>query len=413
MKILVISNLYPPHSIGGYEERCFDTVNVLKSRGHDVHVLTSNHTVDGRPSVDEPQVARKLKVHGFYGHPRLPILELYKLEKENQQALSSAIASFRPDVIHVWNMGGISKALLHTLEGQSIPLVYDISDYWLARGLIADVWLSWWNEPGSLKRKLLRKLSGYTGFRNLAHKQVPTNPVGSLKFKNIYFCSKFMRDLTAEQGYPVGHADIVYYGVEHELFKRKTEFQPPRKFIWVGRLTEDKDPMTAIKGFLRARTETKLPLSLDIYGRGDADYVQQLKAEIKQNDTSGSVHIKSATHEKMRHTYSSYDAFIFSSNWGEPFALTPLEAMSANLPVIMCPDGGAAELLEDGVNALEFVAGSPDSLAGAIQRLLQMQDHGEQMSQTARKQVEESYTIESMTQKIESILERACRQSGQ
>ena len=408
MKILVISNLYPPHGIGGYEERCFNTVNTLKERGHDVHVLTSDHKVEGRQPVEEPHVTRKLRVHGFYGHPWLPIHDLYDLEKHNQQTLSATIAAVCPDVIHVWNMGGISKSLLHTLEALPTPLVYDISDHWIARSLIADVWLSWWNEPGSLKRKLLRKFSESTGIKNLADKQVPTDSVHALKFKNIYFCSRFMRDLTAEQGYPVDHADIVYCGVEHELFKRKTEFQPPRKFIWVGRLAEDKDPMTTIKGFLMARKQSGLPLCLDVYGRGEADYVQQLEAEIKQNDAGEAIRIKSATHEEMRQLYSDYDAYIFSSNWGEPFALTPLEAMSANLPVIMCPDGGDAELLEDGVNALEFVAGSPTSLAEAILRFLEIDDYGEQMSQTARKQVEECYTIDSMTQKIESILQRAC-----
>ena len=408
MEILVISNLYPPHGIGGYEERCFNTVNTLKERGHDVHVLTSDHKVEGRQSVEEPHVTRKLRVHGFYGHPWLSIHDLYDLEKHNQQTLSATIAAVCPDVIHVWNMGGISKALLHTLEALSTPLVYDISDHWIARSLIADVWLSWWNEPGSLKRKLLRKFSESTGIKNLADKQVPTDSVHALKFKNIYFCSRFMRDLTAEQGYPVDHADIVYCGVEHELFKRKTEFQPPRRFIWVGRLAEDKDPMTTIKGFLMARKQSDLPLCLDVYGRGEADYVQQLESEIKQNDAGKAIRIKSATHEEMRQLYSDYDAYIFSSNWGEPFALTPLEAMSANLPVIMCPDGGDAELLEDGVNALEFVAGSPTSLAEAILRFLEIDDYGERMSKTARGQVEERYTIESMTRKIESILQRAC-----
>ena len=159
---------------------------------------------------------------------------------------------------------------------------------------------------------------------------------------------------------------------------------------------------------MKAISKSELPLRLDIYGRGEANYVQQLKAEIQKNDAGEAIRMKSATHEEMRQLYSDYDAYIFSSNWGEPFALTPLEAMSANLPVIMCPDGGDAELLEDGVNALQFTAGSPDSLSEAILRFLEIDDYGEHMSQTARKQVEERYTIETMTQKIESILQSAC-----
>ena len=33
MRILVLSNLYPPHGLGGYEERCKTTVNALRGAG--------------------------------------------------------------------------------------------------------------------------------------------------------------------------------------------------------------------------------------------------------------------------------------------------------------------------------------------------------------------------------------------
>lgn len=407
MKILVISNLYPPHGIGGYEERCLYTVESLRARGHDVHVLTSNHQMEGRDHSGEKQVLRELRIHGFYGHPWLPIRKLYELEKTNQQRLRAALDSIQPDVVQVWNMGGLSKSLLHTLEAEPTPLVYDVSDHWIARSLKADVWLSWWNDPGSMARLCLRTLAGLSGWRKSISRQVPTRSVRALKFENIYFCSQFMRDQTASNGYPVAHGKVVYCGVETELFARKTNYAPPRKFIWVGRLAEDKDPITAIKGFLRAREASELPLELDLYGRGDPAYTAHLMAEIEKAEAGDFVRLRSAQHGEMRGIYSHYDAYIFSSNWGEPFALTPLEAMSAGVPVIMCPDGGDAELVEDGYNALQFTAGSPSSLAGAIARLLQLPDHGEKMSRIAYKMVVERYTVEIMTHKIEAILKRA------
>ncbi|MFQ3226431.1 MAG: glycogen(starch) synthase [Lentimonas sp.] len=407
MNILIISNLYPPHCIGGYEERCMQTVNSLRKRGHTVNVLTSNHTVADRDASGDKDIFRKLHVHGFYGHPWLPIHQLYKLEKENQAVMQSLIDELQPELVHVWNMGGISKSLLHTLERSRRPLVYDISDHWIAHSLKADVWLSWWNQPGSMMRKTLRCLAKVTGLRKVIDAKVPTAPGTALKFKRIYFCSQYMRDTTAKQGYAVGHATIAYCGVEADRFERKTNYQAPRKFLWVGRLAQDKDPMTALKGFLRARQSCGEDLSLDIYGRGDPSYVAQIEAEIAKAGATDYVQLKSATHDEMRELYAHYDAYIFSSNWGEPFALTPLEAMSAGLPVLMCPDGGDAELLNDGINALSFYAASTSSLAGAIARLLQMPDHGEQMSQIAREMVERRFTVEVMTNTIEGILKRA------
>jgi glycosyltransferase involved in cell wall biosynthesis len=407
MNILVISNLYPPHGIGGYEERCMQTVNALRKRGHTVNVLTSDHTVEGRDASGESGIYRKLLVHGFYGHPWLPIHKLYHLEQANQVAMQSLIKELQPDVVHVWNMGGITKSLLHTLEQSKRPLVYDISDHWIARSLKADVWLSWWNDPGSILRKTLRTLATITGVKKSISAKVPTASVRTLKFKHIYFCSRFMRETTAKQGYPVSHANIAYCGIETERFTRKTEYTEPRKFIWVGRLAEDKDPMTALKGFLRAREDCRKPLTLDIYGRGEPEFVDQLKAVIAKAKAEDFVRLKSATHDEMRGLYAQYDGYIFSSNWGEPFALTPLEAMSAGLPVIMCPDGGDAELLHDGDNAIKFTAASPSSLVGAITRLLQLRDHGQTMSRMALQTVEERFTVEVMTNTIEGILKRA------
>jgi glycogen synthase len=43
MNILVISNLYPPHYIGGYELACRDAVEQLRERGHQVRVRTSTY----------------------------------------------------------------------------------------------------------------------------------------------------------------------------------------------------------------------------------------------------------------------------------------------------------------------------------------------------------------------------------
>ncbi|HHW4677972.1 MAG TPA: glycosyltransferase family 4 protein [Xylella sp.] len=47
MKILIISNLYPPFYIGGYELGCKNIVDGLVAKGHDVVVLTSRSTERG------------------------------------------------------------------------------------------------------------------------------------------------------------------------------------------------------------------------------------------------------------------------------------------------------------------------------------------------------------------------------
>jgi glycosyltransferase involved in cell wall biosynthesis len=47
----------------------------------------------------------------------------------------------------------------------------------------------------------------------------------------------------------------------------------------------------------------------------------------------------------------------------EPFGLVILEAMAANLPVLVADAGGAGGIVENGVNGLKFRANDPDDLA--------------------------------------------------
>ena len=51
VRVLVVSNMYPPHHLGGYELSCRDTVERFRGRGHDVAVLTSTMR---RPEVVDP-----------------------------------------------------------------------------------------------------------------------------------------------------------------------------------------------------------------------------------------------------------------------------------------------------------------------------------------------------------------------
>src|ERR1035437_5832751 len=47
MRVLVLTNMYPPHAYGAYEQQCRDAVEHWRARGHQVLVLTSQITVPG------------------------------------------------------------------------------------------------------------------------------------------------------------------------------------------------------------------------------------------------------------------------------------------------------------------------------------------------------------------------------
>jgi glycogen synthase len=67
IKILIITNLYPPQLIGGYERSMADYARLLHQKEHIVHVLTSNteaYTTPYTETIVEPIINRTLKLCG-------------------------------------------------------------------------------------------------------------------------------------------------------------------------------------------------------------------------------------------------------------------------------------------------------------------------------------------------------------
>lgn len=402
MRILTLTNLYPPFYVGGYELRCAAITEALRQRGHDVRVLTSNHGLDANLQPEhQSHVQRDLRIHGYYGHPWLGLGQLQHLETHNNQTLRHAIADFQPDVVHVWCMNGLSKSLCLTLQQLGIPTVYDVSDHWILRSLKADVWLDWWNRrEGSFTSKAQRTLWSLLGRRETLHALAPTNPVSDIRFPRLYFTSARLRELTAEQGYDVHHGSVIHCPVDTDQFSGTPVDREPRNWLWVGRLAEDKGIYTALRAL--ALLKEHFQGELRIYGKGDADYVAELKRFAKDHALPVSWH--SATPDQMPDVYRAHDALLFTSEWEEPFALTPLEAMSCGLPVIGTMTGGSRELFRHGENALTYDAGDPGQLA---ERILHLQrDHGLRLKITATgfREVRERFAMKPIVDQVEDFL---------
>jgi glycogen(starch) synthase len=402
MKILVLTNLYPPHYLGGYELICHAVVNALRARGHEVQILTSNHRVENAKGAEDPQIERSLRVHGFYGHPWLAIQSLARLEIENNKILKSALDRHRPDLVYVWNMGGISKSLLTILERARLPIVFYMSDHWIARGLAADVWMNWWNGNASALKKIVRHVLQAAGLHAWLDRKAPTAKATDLKFRRIYFCSKALRKITASAGFDVMHGAVIYCPVDTKKF---TGLARPREhackdLLWVGRLAEDKGIFTALRAIKALPPATDI--HLNVYGGGDAAYVRQLTDFVSANNLPVSFH--RASMEEMPRVYREHDALLFTSEWAEPFALTPLEAMASGLPVIGTTTGGSRELFRDRDNSLTYTAGQPDELADRILRLVRDPELRVRIAATGQTEVRANYDEPHIVDQIEAYL---------
>jgi glycosyltransferase involved in cell wall biosynthesis len=432
MRLLVLTNLYPPHHAGSFDLRCQTVTEALQKRGHIVRVLTSNHGVGDEQR--DPEIERRLQLNGVFEHAALAAFsQLRALETRNRAVLLETIAEFRPDMVHVWSLHGLSKSLIFTLRDSRTPTVYDVADDWLASGIRQDPWLRWWNRTrapflSGLWRRLLeltgqrakidasaptRMMQGYERIPDLygppeALALVQPNSVSAFRFHLLYFCSQALKLKTERAGFQVQHAEVIHPGIHTEVFVGavKPQSVPVRKLLVVNRLVPESGVMTALEA-LRLLRQHRSPLTLSIYGRGESDYVAQLRSFVVTHQLPVEFLTVSNLNRDLAAIYSQHDAFLHSTEWDEPFSATPLEAMASGLPVVGAKAGGVAELLRHGENALTYTPGDAQELAACLYELQLGPALRCQMAETAQAEVLSRFNESVMVDQIESFLHNA------
>lgn len=428
MRILVIVNVFPPLHAGTFDFRCESVCDLLKSRGHEIHILTSRYGLTQEQR--DLDIERCLHLNGRFDVPLVTgYADLKELEIYNNQVVREVIQNYQPELIYVWSLQGLSKSIIFTLRNTKIPTVYDIADDWMSEGLKQDPWLRWWNQdkPGlgdGLMRKMLetsgqrdkfsvsaptQMMKGYDRVPELYGKQADNVQPGSInafQFDRLYFCSQALKQSAEQAGFRVGHADVIYPGIATEKFwtEPKPLSETPSKFLIVSRLSAHSGVMTALQALKLAR-DHEVRASLSIYGRGESEHMAQLRSYVIQQSLPVEFLTVSNQQKDLAQVYRQHDGYIYCAEWDEPFALMPLEAMASGRPVIAAKSGGVRELLRAGENGWIYKPGDALELASRIQEVQMQPALRAQILENAQSEVMTRYSESSMLDQIENYLQ--------
>jgi glycogen(starch) synthase len=396
MRILVISNLYPPYYVGGYEIGCRDVVEALKTRGHEVKVLTSTYGVKGPQS--DGEVYRWMEAH--LGHA--PKWKVVLKELVNQTAFTRLCDSFQPDVAFLWNLTHVSISCAFLAQQRGLATCYYVFDNWLANWEV-DYWYRIWRKILA-KSDIIFKLLGC-----FMHLFGLTVAQASLNLKYAMFASKYLKDFAVKAGKPVNEAPVIPWGIEINRFPyRERPNSNTKRLLYVGQILPHKGVHTVIEAFsLLVREYDYDSISFTIVG--NYNYSQSYTSYLKDLANTGAIEgklnfVNIIPREKLLRFYHDHDILVFPSVWDEPFGIVLLEAMSCGLAVVGTGTGGSSEILEGEVNAMVFPKEDAEACAKQIKRLLDNPNIFEQIRQNGRRTVEEKYQIEPMIDLIEEVL---------
>jgi glycogen synthase len=400
MRILVVSNYYPPHIIGGYEIGCRDIVEALKSRGHRVSVLTSSYGVSGPEQSDD--VYRWLATDNALGidGSAKDLIKVIRKESINQRAFNRAVRRFRPDLIYVWNAAQISISIALKAQQMGIAVCYFISDHWLA-GWESDALYSLKRRaPRRAHRKLMWKpLVSLLNASGIA-------PRGDLDLSRVQFASRFLKQAALKADKPAESAEVIHWGVDVNRFSFNETAHNPLRLLYVGQLTSLKGVHTAVEA-LKWIIEKPGCQSTRLTIVGGPDYDNRIHRLVASLGLEANAQFTGLiARDQLPAIYREHDILLFPSIWDEPFSITMLEAMSCGLAVAATSTGGSSEILKDEINALIFPKENAEACAEQVMRFIKDRELFERVRREGRRTVEENFRLETMADKIDLSLTR-------
>lgn len=388
MKVLVLTNLYPPDVIGGYELGCRQVVEALRLRGHEVRVLTS---APRRPVPPETGVRRTLRLTEIWSHylfakshpvtAHLAQSESHRLNAANVHALLAELDDFRPDVAYPWMLAGVGGlGLMACLEYLRVPWAWHLMDD-LPRLLC--------ESAGRLVPGFVREFERHLGGgRYLA-------------------CSRQLVDEIEAAGVSLGpDVEVIPNWVEGPI-------PPPRdRYLQAGRLR-----IAAAAGSIDRRIDKGIDLVIEaaalLRSRGHDNFRVDIFGQVADPSFAELIHARDLTERvtlrgprpqaELVGLYSEYDLFAFPTRPREPFGFAALEAASRGCVPVMTATCGIAEWFVHGVHVLkaprtaEAFAGA---FASAIEGTIDLAPIGRRLAAVVRRE----FHIDALAPRIERAL---------
>jgi glycogen synthase len=343
-RVLMVSSLWPPETLGGAEAYAAALAERLRDRGHEVGVFTGG--VDAEDVVGTA-VPRPYRLDDYAAQAPVRRLEFHVRDihrRSTMRALEASIAEFRPDVVHTHAVAGLSAASLTAPTRAGVAHVHTLHDYWLRceRSTLT-------RRDGTACRRRCATCVVLAGLRASLVARHPPDVV-----------------LAVSQAIAASHAALRWLAARTRVVRNPVEDRPranavppgPPTFGFLGRLTVEKGVRTLVRAFARA----DLPAGTRLLVAGDGPLADELHREAP---TGVSMLGRVDAHGRERFLEELH-ALVVPSEWPDPAPLVVNEARARRVPVVGARAGGIPELVSAACRPLLFDSGDEASLGARL-----------------------------------------------
>ena len=378
MKILILSDDFPPSAFGGAGRVAYNLARGLQDAGHQVFIITTcrEKSNEGREDYEGLNVFRIYS--NFHARWRA-YLGLY-----NPRTVSRVrrfIKEIKPDVVHAHNVHcHLSYHCLKVAKNHSRAVFLTAHD------------VAMFNYEKLAAQKYLENSDCRTiWLDHLKQAQKRYNPLRNviiryyLKYVDkIFAVSYALKDALNQNG--ISNIEVIHNGINPEDwsvslelvegFRKKHDLQDKKVIFFGGRIS-------ALKGSEKinqaiARVKKEIPeVFLFVIGRGT----------------------KWLTGGDLKAAYAVSEVVVTPSIYLDPFPTVNLEAMASRRPVVATCYGGSLELVRDGVTGFIINPANTELMAEKIIDLLKNPQKAKQFGEAGFERVKKEFSLEQQVAK--------------
>lgn len=357
MKVLILTDRYPPYDIGGAERIALYHARALVERGDEVTVLTTYpSTRDATPQVEIRDGVRVHRCMPLYPLTRKGVPSFvdkaYEMlampwNPQAQNALAKAAAGCEPDVVHAHYIPRISYGAFRRIFPSAIHIV-TFHGY----------------QFECPKGGLYRKRGEICSAKPLPCRIFRRQMIHELRdVDHVIAISQFMKARLLQSGFSENKIVYLPNGVPNLTLR---PFSPPSKnrtILFVGRATRPKGLLELYQAFRGIQDSTA---RLEYVG--DGEFLEELRRATRDDPRVAILGRQNA--EEVAKRYQASRIVVVPSLWHEPMNTVICEAQSWSRPVVATRVGGNEDMICDGQSGFLCPPGDVPALQRVLEKLL-------------------------------------------